>query len=261
MTATTAKAPDFINELFSLRGRVCLATGGGSGIGGRIAWAHAMAGAKVVLAGRRKEALQESAETIRGDGGEAECVSADLERPDEIARLASEAEKFFGAPDILVNAAGVNFRLPPGDITPESWSRTSDLNLRAPFFLARELFPPGAGRAGAVINIGSLQSFRCGLGDAAYGASKGGVIQLTRAMAKALVPATVNALVPGFFPTEMTRVVFADDGLRGKLAESTLLGRNGELSDFDGAAVFFASRASSYITGAWLPVDGGFLAK
>ena len=258
----TAKSPgEFLSELFSLEGRVSLVTGGGGGIGARIARAQARAGAKVTLAGRRAEALRQTAEQIRADGGTAEFVSADLEDFAEIARLAKECAKFFGPPDILVNAAGVNFRLPPEGITAESWGRTLDLNLRAPFFLARELFPPEAGRGGAIVNIGSLQSFRCGLGDAAYGASKGGVIQLTRVMAKALAPATVNALIPGFFETDMTRKVFADPQLRERLAQNTLLGRNGELPDFDGAAVFFASRASAYITGAWLPVDGGFLAK
>lgn len=257
----TARMDSFLRGLFSLEGRVCLATGGGSGIGARIARAHARAGAKVLLAGRRAEALEKTAAQIRADGGTAECVPADLEKTAEVEALAKKCAGFFGAPDILVNAAGVNFRRPPRDITADSWGRTMDLNLRAPFFLARELFPPEAGRAGAIINIGSLQSFRCGLGDAAYGASKGGVIQLTRAMAKTFAPATVNALVPGFFETDMTRTVFADAALKNRLAESTLLGRNGELSDFDGAAVFFAARASAYVTGAWLPVDGGFLAK
>ena len=261
MTAAAANVKSFLGELFSLEGRVCLATGGGGGIGGRIARAQARAGAKVVLAGRRADALRQNAEQIRADGGAAEFVSADLENFADIAKLAKESAKFFGPPDILVNAAGVNFRAPPPEMTAETWGRTLDLNLRAPFFLARELFPPESGRGGAIVNIGSLQSFRCGLGDAAYGASKGGVIQMTRAMAKIFAPATVNALVPGFFETDMTRKVFADPALRGQLAQNTLLGRNGELSDFDGAAVFFASRAASYVTGAWLPVDGGFLAK
>ena len=254
-------ANSFLRGLFSLEGRVCLATGGGSGIGARVARAHALAGARVVLAGRRAEALEKTAKEIRADGGQAEFVAADLENADGVCALAAECAEFFGTPDILVNAAGVNFRLPPEEITAESWGRTLDLNLRAPFFLARELFPPNSGRTGAILNIGSLQSFRSGLGDAAYGASKGGVIQLTRVMAKIFAPATVNALVPGFFETEMTRKVFADSALREKLAESTLLGRNGELSDFDGAAVFFASPSAAYLTGASLPVDGGFLAK
>ena len=254
-----------LRELFSLEGRVCLVTGGGSGIGGRIAQSLARAGAKAVLAGRRREALEKTAQDIRARNGEAECVPANLEDVADIQRLAQESPKFFGSPDILVNAAGVNFRRPPQDITPESWGKTLDLNLRAPFFLARELFPPdspdAAQRRGAIINVGSLQSFRCGLGDAAYGASKGGVAQLTRVMAKIFAPMTVNALIPGFFQTDMTQTVFSDSALRDKLAESTLLGRNGELADFDGATVFLASPSAAYITGNCLPVDGGFLAK
>lgn len=118
-------------------------------------------------------------------------------------------------------------------------------------------------KGGAIINVGSLQSLRAGLGDAAYGASKGGVAQLTRLLARAWGERgiTVNALIPGFFPSEMTDIVFEDKELIEKLAASTLLGRNGALSDMDGAAVFLASSAAAYLTGLLLPVDGGFLAK
>ena len=148
------------------------------------------------------------------------------------------------------------------DITPEKWRQTIAVNLTAPFFLARALVDKMA-KGGAIINIGSLQSLRAGLGDAGYGASKGGIAQLTRVMARTWGGRgiTVNALIPGFFPSEMTSMVFADDELANNLAQSTALGRNGELADIGGAAVFLASPAAAYITGILLPVDGGFLAK
>ena len=139
-----------------------------------------------------------------------------------------------------------------------------NINLGAPFFLTRALiYNMKAKGGGAIINIGSLQSLRAGLGDAAYTASKGGVAQLTKIMARAWgkYGITANAILPGFFPTNLTRVVFEDDLLKQKLAESTLLKRNGEMADLEGAAVFLASPAAAYITGILLPVDGGFLAK
>lgn len=136
------------------------------------------------------------------------------------------------------------------------------VNLTAPFFLSRAL-SEGMKGGGAIINIGSMQTMRAGLGDAAYTASKGGIAQLTRALARIYGRdgITANAILPGFFPSEMTDVVFSDSHLAARLADSTILGRNGALSDLDGAAVFLASPAAAYITGVLLPVDGGFLAK
>lgn len=307
---------DYLWRMFGLGGRVAAVTGGGSGIGRRIAFALAAAGADVVLVGRRENLLREAAKEICdssanhnfnvddssvdnssavrdsnvrnsgvddssavrdsnvGDfsggakGGRAEFVVADLSEIDGIEKVAEKISACFGAPRILVNAAGVNLRSSsdPAEsartITRESWERTMAVNLSAPFFLSRALAGGMAG-GGAILNIGSMQSVRAGLGDAAYTASKGGVVQLTRALARALGRdgITVNALLPGFFPSEMTDVVFSDSVLSARLAESTILGRNGALSDLEGAAVFFASPAAAYITGVLLPVDGGFLAK
>ena len=259
----------YLSRMFGLGGRVAAVTGGGSGIGRRIAFAFAAAGADVVLLGRRENLLREAAEEI-GDLTEsrAKFVAADLSNINSIPKVAERISECFGAPRILANAAGVNLRSSsdPSEsvlaITEESWSRTMAVNLSAPFFLSREL-AGGMSGGGAIINIGSMQSARAGLGDAAYTASKGGVAQLTKALARAFGRdgITVNALLPGFFPSEMTEVVFSDDALAARLADSTLLGRNGALSDLEGAAVFLASSAAAYITGALLPVDGGFLAK
>ena len=143
------------------------------------------------------------------------------------------------------------------DITPEKWRQTIAVNLTAPFFLARALVDKMA-KGGAIINIGSLQSLRAGLGDAGYGASKGGIAQLTRVMARTWGGRgiTVNALIPGFFPSEMTSMVFADDELANNLAQSTALGRNGELADIGGAAVFFGITGGGihyryFVAGRW----------
>ena len=256
--------------MFGLHGRVAVVSGGGTGIGGGIAAALSAAGAKVVLVGRRQNVLAKAAAAINNNGGVAATVAADLAQIDNLSQTAKAVVACFGAPTIVVNAAGVNLRSnadparSAADITIDSWQQTMAINLTAPFFLTRALADGMKTQGGgAVINIGSLQSLRAGLGDAAYGASKGGIAQLTRIMARAWGDdaITVNALLPGFFPSEMTDMVFADAELSARLADSTILGRNGAVADVGGAAVFLASPAAAYITGVLLPVDGGFLAK
>lgn len=249
--------------LFGLEGRVAVVTGGGSGLGRQAALALAAAGASVVVAGRTEARLRETADTVAAAGGKADLVAADLGTLEGIDSVAERAPRPFGAPDILVNAAAMNMRKDIREITAEDWARTLDLNLRAPLFLGRALAPGMAGKGrGAIVNVASLQSFRVGLGDASYGASKGGILQLTRSMAKSFAPhVTVNAVAPGFFPTALTKGVFGDPELARRLAESTLLGRNGELADFEGVVVFLCAKAGGYITGTTIPLDGGFLAK
>lgn len=261
---------DYLRGLFSLRGRAAVVSGGGSGIGRRLAAALAAAGAKVALLGRREELLRDAAAEINAKAGEVRAapVRADLADLESLPETAKRVTAAVGAPTIVVNAAGVNLRSSPypeesaRDITLESWRKTLDINLAAPFFLSRE-FVAGMKDGGTIINIGSLQSLRAGLGDAAYGASKGGLAQLTRAMAKAWGSAgvTANALLPGYFPSDMTKLVFDNAEMSERLAKETLLGRNGALADLEGAVIFFASPASAYITGALLPIDGGCLAK
>ena len=261
---------NYLSEMFGLRGSIAAVTGGGSGIGRQIGKALAAAGAQTVLIGRRENLLQEAADEINAAAKEmrAAVFAADLSETENLPQIAEKISACFGAPRIVVNAAGVNLRSSSeparsaADITPESWRNTFRINLEAPFFLTRALVG-GMKNGGAVINIGSMQSMRAGLGDAAYGASKGGIAQLTRACARAWGEkgVTVNGLLPGFFPSEMTDMVFSDAELAAKLAGSTILGRNGKLADMEGAAVFLASPAAAYITGVLLPVDGGFLAK
>ncbi len=253
-----------MQSLFNLNGKVALVTGASSGIGRRQALALAQAGARVVLLGRRKEQLNSAVVQIESSGGNASALSADLSDRTHLAEIASLAAKPFGTIDILINAAGVNLRQPVDEITPESWDRTLDLNLAVPFFLARELVSDMQARSwGRIINIASLQSSRAFANSIPYGASKGGISQLTRAMAEAWSNKgiNINAIAPGFFPTELTASVYENPEVLNKLSAQTAIGRNGELEDLDGVTVFLASKASDYISGQIIHLDGGFTAK
>lgn len=249
---------------FGLSGSVALVTGGGAGIGRRIGCALAQAGAAVVLAARRRAMLDEAAAEIENAGGRACALAADLSEIEALDAVAEAAAAPFGAPDIVVNAAGVNLREPWEAITPDSWNRTIAINLATPFFLSRALAPAMMKKGrGRIINLASLQSVRAFPDSMAYGASKGGVAQLTRAMAEAWSASgiTCNALVPGFFPTELTEPVFGDPARAAEMASRTAIGRNGKMEDLDGVAVFLASPASDYLTGQVIFLDGGLTAK
>jgi NAD(P)-dependent dehydrogenase (short-subunit alcohol dehydrogenase family) len=253
-----------MSGLFSTRGKTALVTGATSGIGRRQALALADSGAAVVLLGRRSEQLHAARAEIEAQGGQAAILQADLGRRDQLPEIAHQAAQAFGPIDILINAAGVNLRQAPADITLESWDATLNLNLAVPFFLARELVPAMAVKGwGRVINIASLQSSRAFPNGLAYGASKGGVTQLTRAMAQAWSPQGIgcNAIAPGFFPTELTAPVYENPTLLAQLAAQTAIGRNGQLTDLDGLTVFLAAPASDYISGQVIHIDGGFTAK
>lgn len=249
---------------FDLEGRIALVTGATSGIGRRMAGALARGGAKVVLVGRNADRLKDAVGEIVDSGGDAVGVKADLDDRTVIDGLYADASAAFGAPTILVNAAGVNLREPWNTVSMESWERTVHLNLTVPFFLARACVPAMIGQGyGRIINIASLQSYRAFADSMPYGASKGGVVQLTRAMAEAWSKdgVTTNAIAPGFFPTALTAAVFDNPAKAAHNAAMTAIGRNGELSDLDGITVFLAAPASAYITGQTIPVDGGFTAK
>lgn len=257
MSAETASA------LFSLQGKTALVTGGSSGIGRCIARALAGAGASVVLVARRAEELEAAADGIASEGGRARFVVCDLADRAQIAPCAARAASFFGAPDILVNAAGVNIRRPMDEITESDWDATIAINLTAAFFLSKCVAPAMIGRKwGRIINIASLQSVRAFANSGPYGASKGAVMQLTRAQAEAWsrYGVTCNAIAPGFFPTSLTAAVFGDAERAEAMAARTMIGRNGDLDDLAGPAIFLASAASVYVTGQTIFVDGGFSA-
>ncbi len=236
-------------------------TGASSGLGRRAAVALTGAGAKVVGVARRAEALAALKDEI---GAACEVVVADVADRDRVVALVGAVSAPFGAPDILVHAAGVNPREPADDVTPEGWDQTIGLNLTAPFFLSQAFVPAMKTKGwGRVVNFASLQTTRAFPAGIAYGASKGGVGQLTRAMAEAWSPHGINcnAIGPGFFRTELTAAVFADPERAARNSAQTCIGRNGEPEDLDGPLLFLCSRASDYVTGQVLMVDGGFTAK
>lgn len=253
-----------VETLFSLSGKVAVVTGASSGIGRAMAEALAGAGAVVVLVARRASALQSTADAITAQGGESAVVSADLTVRERLAETAKQCQQAFDAVDVLVNAAGTNLREPVDEISFASWDQTLNLNLATPFFFAREFVAGMRERGyGRIINIASLQSSRAFANGLAYGASKAGICQLTRAMAEAWSRhgITCNAIAPGFFPTELTAPVFSNPETERWAAAQTTMGRNGRLEDLAGITVFFAAPASNYITGQTLHIDGGFTAK
>lgn len=252
-----SEAPD----PFRLDGRVACVTGASSGLGRRAAVALAAAGAQVVGVARRRAALENLCDEI---GAACAAVDADIADRTGLPEVVARINAPFGPPDILVNAAGLNTRQPADEVTDEGWDDTLAINLSAPFFLARAMVPEMRARGwGRIVNFASLQSYRAFPGGIAYGATKGGVAQMTRAMAEAWSRdgITANAVGPGFFPTELTAAVFNDEARAARNAAQTCIGRNGVPEDMDGPLVFLCSDASRYVTGQLLMVDGGFTAK
>jgi len=250
-----------INQLFSLQGKTALITGGSSGLGEGIALALGLAGAKIAIAARREGQLLAAAERLGKQGVDTTCFTADLSVLEESTELSQKALDKLGKIDILVNAAGMNLREPFAAVSPKSWQEQLNVHLGAPFFLTQALAPQMKTQQwGRIMNIASLQSFRAFGNSAPYGAGKGGIVQLTRAIAQewSKFGITCNAIGPGFFPTALTAPVFGDPELVKMHASKTAIGRNGEIKDIDGLAIFLASDASSYITGQTIMLDGGY---
>jgi NAD(P)-dependent dehydrogenase (short-subunit alcohol dehydrogenase family) len=254
----------YLEELFSLSGRVAVVTGGSSGIGAEMALALGRAGARVVLVARDAARLGSVADELKAaGGGGAAWVSADLASRAEAERAGDEAEAAFGPPDILVNCAGVNLRPPLPSLSVEDWDLTMAVNLTAPFLLGQRFGPSMAARGwGRIVNVTSQQAQRAFGNSGAYGASKGGLASLTRSQSEAWARSGVccNSVCPGFVATRLNAHVASDPSRLAALAARTMVGRNGSPADFAGVAVFLASRASDYLTGQTLYVDGGFSA-
>lgn len=248
--------------LFDLTGKVACVTGASSGLGRRAAVVLAAAGAQVVCVARRAEQLDDLVNELGSE--RAAAVVADIAERSKTEIVADQVSQLFGGPDIVIHAAGVNHRETADQVTDEGWDQTLALNLSAPFFLSRAFVPTMKKNGwGRIVNFASLQTTRAFPGGIAYGATKAGIAQLTRAMAEAWSPdgITANAIGPGFFPTELTAAVFDDPERAKRNAQQTCLNRNGRLEDIDGPLLFLCSDASAYVTGQVLMVDGGFTAK
>jgi 2-dehydro-3-deoxy-D-gluconate 5-dehydrogenase len=249
---------------FDLAGRVALVTGGGGGLGRPIAGALAAAGADVVVAGRTLQTLDESCAEIAAAGGHVRPLVLDVTKPREVSAAVDGLVERAGRVDILVNCAGAQLRQAALEITEEGWDRIVAVNLKAVFFCCqaagRHMIRAGRGR---VINVSSLTG-EIGLPKlAAYGATKGGVNQLTRALAVEWADRgiTVNAIGPGRIRTAMTEDIFRDPAQAESFVSRIPMRRPGEPSDLTGAVVFLASDAASYLTGQVIYIDGGWLAS
>ncbi len=248
------------SELFDLSGRVAIVTGTSRGLGQYFARALARSGADLVLTSRRKQTLQPFQEEIAKLGGRAVSLDLDVTNQQSIEQMAAEAEQAFGKIDILVNNAGMNIRKPALDVTWDDWNAILDTNLRGSFFVAqavaKRMIPRGYGR---IINIGSVTSVAGYAGLAPYGASRGGIRQLTMSLADdwGKHGVTVNCLAPGWFRTEQNKVMYEDREWVAYLSDRIPIKRPGQPDDLDSAVVFLAAESSRYITGQTLLVDGG----
>ena len=247
---------------FSLENKVALITGGTSGLGKMMALALAKAGAFVWIASSRDNA-DETLKELKDQGTEGRFIQLDVTSSEALENVVSLIHQESNRIDILVNAAGINLRTSAEDLTLDEWQKTIDINLTAPFHLSQLVADSmRENNWGRIINIASLQSLRAFDNSIPYGASKGGIMQLTRALAQAYSKdgVLVNAIAPGFFRTNLTESLFQDPGKLQTLADKTMMGRNGEEKDIFGISVFLCSDANSYVTGQPIFLDGGFSA-
>ncbi|WP_435188592.1 SDR family NAD(P)-dependent oxidoreductase [Pseudothioglobus sp. nBUS_23] len=247
---------------FSLEDKVALITGGTSGLGKMMALALAKAGAFVWIASSRDNA-DETLQEIKQQGSNGSFVQVDVTSSDALEKTVSHILEQSSRIDILINAAGINPRTSAEELTLIDWQKTIDINLTAPFYLSQLVADTmRENNWGRIINIASLQSLRAFDNSIPYGASKGGVMQLTRALAQAYSKdgILVNAIAPGFFRTNLTESLFQNPDKLKELANKTMMGRNGEEKDIFGISVFLCSDANSYVTGQTVFLDGGFSA-
>ncbi|MCI0545848.1 MAG: glucose 1-dehydrogenase [Candidatus Rokubacteria bacterium] len=248
--------------MFDLKGRVAVVTGGNGGIGLGMARGLAGAGASIVVAGRQAEKSRRAVAELEALGAPAIAVEADVSQEPAVAAMIRSTVDRFGRLDILVNNAGINIRKPPHELSLAEWRQVIDVNLTSAFLASRDAYPVMKRNGGGkIINIGSMMSIFGAPFVTAYGPSKGGIVQLTRALASAWARDNiqVNAVLPGWIDTDLTRRGRAEvAGLHERVLARTPAGRWGSIDDMAGIAVFLASPASDFVTGTAIPVDGGF---
>jgi 2-deoxy-D-gluconate 3-dehydrogenase len=249
-------------RLFDLGGRVAIVTGGNGGIGLGLARGLADAGANIAIVGRNETKSKAAVDDLAARGVKAASVVADVTDKEAVARMVERVTTEFGRIDILVNNAGINVRKPPHALAIEEWESVIDTNLTSAFLCSKAVYPAmKAAKGGKIINIGSMMSIFGASFTPAYAASKGGIVQFTRACACAWATDNIqaNAILPGWIDTDLTERARAEvSGLNERVLARTPAARWGTIDDFAGIAVFLSSAASDFVTGAAIPVDGGF---
>jgi len=252
-----------MNDLFSLEQKVAIVTGGNGGIGKGIARGFASMGADVAIVARNSQKTESAVNEIQQEFDvRALGLLFDVTDEKAVQQMAEEVRRELGRIDILVNNAGINIRKMPQDYKASEWDQVMVGNLRSAFLCSKSVYPVmKAAGGGKIINIGSMTSIFGGAKLGPYSASKGGIVQMTRSLACAWAEDNiqVNAILPGWINTELTKQARIDiPGLNEKVIARTPNGRWGETQDLQGAAIFLASRASDFVTGIGMPVDGGF---
>jgi len=252
-----------MKDLFDLRGKVAIVTGGNGGIGLGIARGLASVGANLAIAARNETKTAEAVQGLQKDFGvKVIGVKVDVREEKQVKDMAKKVLDAFGRIDILVNNAGTNIRKLPQEYVVDEWEEVLDVNLRSAFLCSQAVYPAmKAAGGGKIINIGSMTSIFGAAKVMLYATSKGGIVQLGRCLASAWARDNiqVNAILPGFINTDLTRKARKDmPELEERVTMRTPVGRWGEPDDLAGTAVFLASRASDFVTGVALPVDGGF---
>ena len=247
--------------MFDLQGKVAIVTGGNGGIGLAMARGLAQAGARIAVVGRNPDKLRAAVATLSGDGAEARSYAVDVCDEAAVSTLFAQVIADFGRLDSLINNAGINIRKPVQDLALQEWQAVMNTNLTSAFLCSRAAYPHLKKQGGKIINIGSMMSIFGASFAPAYGASKGGIVQLTRSLATAWAAdrIQVNAVLPGWIDTDLTRNARVQvGGLHERILARTPAGRWGQPDDLVGIAVFLCSAASDFITGAAIPVDGGY---
>ena len=249
-------------RIFRLDGRVALVTGGSRGIGRSIAETFALAGARVIVASRKADACEKTVAAIRSAGGEAIAIPAHLGELDQIERLVERTVAEYGALDIVVNNAANALALPFGQVTPEAWDKSLNVNLRGPVFLTQAALPHlEASEHASVLNVASAGAYLFSAYIHMYAVAKAALLAYTRSLAAELAPkgVRVNAIAPGTVNTDMVRANPA--AAQEAMAAAALLGRAAEPDEISPLALYLVSDASSFVTGATINIDGGLVPR